>query len=171
MFIKNALSPFILIVVNLTKLTWTCILALLIESRKEISKDKSRRQLDYRERLAMFNKIIYVIVNIICFVDYDRVFLEALNALTIIKIYVLTCTLNFFRFMRTFVIFVQTCIVRCALEEISKIYNACGRYKFVETSSLFIPSFLFFVLNFFVLFSFSLINCVIRLNTIMDIVA
>ncbi len=92
----------------------------------------------------MYDKIIHVIVDIICFVNYDQVFLEALNALTTIKIYVLICASNFFRFMRTFVTFVQTCIVRYAFKEISKIYDVYGRYKFVETFSLFISSFLFF---------------------------
>jgi len=115
MFIRNALLALTLTVVNLTRLTWTCILALLIESRKEISEDRSRRQLDHRERPAMSGRIVHVIVGIICFVDHDRVFLKASDALTAMKIYALICTSNFFRSMRTFATLVQTCIVRCGL--------------------------------------------------------
>ncbi len=111
MFIENALLTLILIVVNLTRLTWTCILALLIKSHKEISKNRSRKQLNHREKSTMFDKVVHVIVDIICFVDYDQVFLEALNAFTTIKIYVLICTSNFVQSMRTFVTLVQTCIV------------------------------------------------------------
>ena len=68
-FIRNMLSTLILTVANLTRLTWTCILALLIESRKEISENRSRKQLDYREKPAISDTIIYIIVDIICFVD------------------------------------------------------------------------------------------------------
>ncbi len=114
----------------------------------------------------MFNKIIYVIVNIICFVDYDRVFLEALNMLIAIKIYAFICTLDFSRSMRIFVTLVQICIVDYALKEILKAYIC---YKFVETFSL-ILLLLFFVLSFFVFFSFSLIDCVIRLSIFINIV-
>ncbi len=107
MFIRNALLALILIIVKLTRLTWTCILALLIELRKEIFEDKSRRRFDHRERLTMFDEIIYVIVvDIICLVDHDQVFLEALNALTTIKIYALICTSNLFQSMRIFVILI-----------------------------------------------------------------
>jgi len=80
---------------------------LLIELRKEIFEDKSRRRFDHRERLTMFDEIIYVIVvDIICLVDHDQVFLEALNALTTIKIYALICTSNLFQSMRIFVILI-----------------------------------------------------------------
>lgn len=115
----------------------------------------------------MFDKIIYVIINIICLVNYDQIFLEALNILIAIKIYAFICTLNFSQFMRTFVTFVQIYIVDCALKKILKICNCC---KFVEISSL-ILLLLFFVFNFFVFFSFSLIDCVIKLNIFINIIA
>lgn len=54
----------------------------------------------------MFDRVVHVIVDIIYFVDYDWVFLEALDALTAMEIYALTCTSNFFQSMRTFVILV-----------------------------------------------------------------
>jgi len=71
----------------------------------------------------MFDKVNYVIVVIICFVDYNRIFLKALDASTTIKIYTLTCISNLFQSMRTFVILVQICVVCCALKEISNIDN------------------------------------------------
>jgi hypothetical protein len=115
----------------------------------------------------MFDKIIYVIVNIICLVDHDRVFLEASNMLIAIEIYAFIYTLDFSQSMRTFVTLVQICIVDCALKEILKTYNC---YKFVEAFSL-ILLLLFFVLNSFVFFSFSLIDYVIRLSIFINIVA
>lgn len=140
---------------------------MLIESRKEISKDKSRKRLDYREKSMMLDEVIHVIVvDIIFFVDYDRVFLEASNAFTTMKIYALTCTSNLFRSIRIFVTLVQICIIRYALEEISKICDVFDRYKFVKTSNLFILSLLFFVF-----FLFLLIDYVMRLNIFMSIVA
>jgi hypothetical protein len=48
----------------------------------------------------MPNKVIYVIVDIICLVDHDQVFLEALDAPMAMKIYALICTSEFFRSMR-----------------------------------------------------------------------
>lgn len=119
----------------------------------------------------MSGRVIHVIVGIICLVDHDRVFLEASDTPTAMEIYALTCTSDFFRSMRTFATLVQTCIVRCALGEISKACGACGRYKFVGAPSLFIPPFLSFVPNSFVLFLFSLTGCVVRLSTIMNTVA
>jgi hypothetical protein len=115
----------------------------------------------------MFDKVIHVIVDIICLVDYDQVFLEVLNAPIATKIYALISILDFFQFMRTFATLVQTYIIDCALGEISKVYV---RYKFVEAPSL-ILSLLFFVPNSFALFLFSLIDCVVRLSTFMNIVA
>jgi len=103
LLVRNVLLTLILIVVNLIRLTWTCILALLIESRKEIFKDRPRRRLDHQERLTMFDRVIHVIVDIICLVDHDWVFLEVLNALIATKIYALISILDFFRSMRTFV--------------------------------------------------------------------
>jgi len=125
----------------------------------------------------MFDKVILVVVvDIICLVNHDQVFLEALDAPTTMKIYALICTSNLFRSMRTFATLVQTCIVRCALEGISKVYSACGRYKFVGVPSLFILSLLSFVpISFvpisFVPFLFFLIDCVVRLSTSVNIVA
>ena len=69
--------------------------------------------------------------------------------------------------MRTFATLVQTCIVGCALGEISK---ACGRYKFVGAPSLILPL-LSFVPNSFAPFLFSLTGCVVRLSTFMNTVA
>ena len=178
MFIRNTLSTLTSIVVNLTRSTWTCILVLLVESLKRISKDRPRRRLDHQERSTMFDKVILVVVvvDIIYLVDHDRVFLEASNALKAIKIYALTCTSDLFQSLRTFLTLVQTCIVCYALGGISKACGVCGRYRFVEAPSLFILPFLSFVPNSFVpnsfiLFLFSLIDCVVRLNTIMDIIA
>ncbi len=115
----------------------------------------------------MLDEVIHVIVvDIICFVDHDRVFLETLNAFMAMKIYALICTLDFFRSMRIFVILVQICIFYCAFEGISKVYDISGRYKFVRASSLFILSHLFFVP--FLLF---FIGCVVRLSTFVSIVA
>lgn len=119
----------------------------------------------------MPDRIIHVIVDIICLVNHDQVFLEASDALTTIKIYALICTSEFFRSMRTVLFLVQICIVRCALEEISKICDVCDRYKFVKTSDLFILSLFFFVFIYFVFFLFSLINCIVRLSIFVNIVA
>ncbi len=68
--------------------------------------------------------------------------------------------------MRTFVTLVQTYIIRCAFEGISKVCGAFNRYKFVKAPSLFILSLLFFVP-----FLFSLINRMMRLNIFVSIVA
>ena len=171
MFIKHALSTLILTVVNLTRLTWTCILVLLIKSRKRISENRSRKRLDHRKRSTMFDKVIHVIVDIICVVEYDRVFLETSNALRILKIHARICSSHLLRSMRTFATLVQTCVVRYTLEEISKICDVYDRYKFVVSSSLFIFSFFSFMLNSSVIFLFSLIDCVMRLSTIINIVA
>jgi len=115
----------------------------------------------------MLNRVIHVIVvDIICLVDHDQVFSEALNAFTAIKIYALICTSNLFRSMRIFVILVQTCIVRCALKEILKACDASNCYKFFRASSLFILS-----LFFFVPFLFFLIDCMMRLSIFVSIVA
>jgi len=119
----------------------------------------------------MSGRVIHVIVGIICFVDHDRIFLEASDAPTAMKTYALTCTSDFFRSMRTFAILVQTCIVRCALGGISKACGACGRYQFVGALGLFIPPFLSFVPNSPVPFLFPLTGCAVRLSTIMDTVA
>ena len=145
-FIRNALSALTLTIAKFTRLTWTCILALLVESRKGISEDRPRRRLDHRERPAMPDRVIHVIVvGIICLVDHDRVFPEASNAPTPMETYVLTCTSDLFRSMRTFATLVQTCIVRCALGGISNACGASGRYKSVRAPSLFILPLLSFV--------------------------
>jgi hypothetical protein len=119
----------------------------------------------------MSDRVIHVIVGVICLVDHDRVFLEASNAPMAMKICALTCTSDFFQSMCTIPALVQTCIVRCALEEISKTCDACGRYKFVGPSGLFILTLLSFVSICFVFFLFSRIGFTMRLSTFMNIVA
>lgn len=68
--------------------------------------------------------------------------------------------------MRTFVIVVQTYIVRCAFEGISKAYSACGRCIFGKAPSRFILSLLPSVP-----FLFSFIDYVARLVTFVSTIA
>ncbi len=72
----------------------------------------------------MSGRVIYVIVDIICLVDYDRVFLKASDAPTTMKIYALICTPDLFQSMRTFATIVQIYLIRCALEGIPNIDGA-----------------------------------------------
>jgi hypothetical protein len=67
-----------------------------------------------------------IIVGMICLVDRDQVFP---NAPTAMEMYALTCTSDLFRSMRTFATLVQTCIIRCTLEGVSKAYSAYRPYK------------------------------------------
>ena len=115
----------------------------------------------------MPGEVIHVIVvDIICLVDHDRVFLEASDAPTAMETYALICTSNLFRSMRTFATLIQTCIVRCALGGILKACGASSRYKFVKAPSLFILPLLSFVP-----FLFPPIDCVVRLSIFVSIVA
>ena len=91
--IRNTILTLILIVVNITRSIETCILALLIKLLKEIFENNQREQLKYLERSTIFNSIIYFSVDIICFVDYNQIFLKVLNALTTIKINIFICNL------------------------------------------------------------------------------
>ncbi len=86
------------------------------------------------------------------------------------EIYTLTCASESFRSMRTVPPLVQTCIVRCALGEISKACDACGGYKYVGTPGLFILPLLSFVSIYFVPFLFSFTGCIVRLSTFMNTV-
>ncbi len=76
----------------------------------------------------MSGRVIYVIVDIICLVDYDRVFLKVLDASTTIKIYALICTPDFFQSMRTFVTIVQIYFIRCTLKGIPNIDSVYSCY-------------------------------------------
>ena len=83
LFTRNALLVLILAITNLIESKWTFLLALLAKSLKEILEHRPRRRLDHRERSTTFDRVILVvIVDIICLVDFDRVFLEALDAPT-----------------------------------------------------------------------------------------
>jgi len=83
LFTGNALSVLTLAITNLTESTWAFLLALLAKSLKGILEHRSRRRLDHRERPTTSGRVILaVIVGIICLVDFDRVFLEALDAPT-----------------------------------------------------------------------------------------
>ena len=62
--------------------------------------------------------VAQVFVNIIYFIDRDRVFLESLNAFVETRICALICMLNLLQSVHIFLIVVQFCTVCCALEEI-----------------------------------------------------
>ncbi len=137
---------------------------LFVELRKEISENNLRKQFDYREKLAISDRIIYIIVGILCFVDYNRIFLEVSNVFKTIEIYVLICISNFFNLYVFFLLLFKLKKSRRSIASVT-IINLSEYLVFLFSL------FLFFLFKFSIFFLFFLIDYVIRLNTIINIVA
>jgi len=77
----------------------------------------------------MFGRVAHIIVDTVCFVNHDRVFLKSLDAPTATGTCALTCTPGLLQFMHIFLTLVQICTVCCTLKGISNVGDACGCFR------------------------------------------